>query len=232
MGPLLDDSRPDTVVHFGNEESEVHWHWLVCSCCSIRHFSSQFQFPLHSPTADISIASDVSRESVVELLKACDQEEFSVWSSIAHDLIVSSEEFDVETLRNRVSERISSNETNMIVSTLQFEMKHEIYTILSESRLRANSEWFVNCSELFDLPLSILCRVINICDIHSRFEFIMKYVDKYGPPASILFSGLDISKLRLEEVHRLEGDSRIIWSLVGSSTDQFIVMLQGVQPTP
>jgi hypothetical protein len=96
MEPLLRASVREAAMHFKEEDFKLDW------CRFIRN-SAKFQHQPF-PSGGISIESDVSRESVVEFVKTCSNRKFVVSSDIAHNGVVLRTEFEVEILRNRVTE--------------------------------------------------------------------------------------------------------------------------------
>jgi hypothetical protein len=172
------------------------------------------------PTA-ISIESDVSRESVVEFLAACQRKPFSISIDTAHDIVCLCDEWGTEALRSRVLEWISANETDLLVSTLLLDLKHGSDTSLIESRIRTNFDSLFDAEKLMELPLNVLCRII---DLESRFifDFLMKCLSHFGSPASILFRDLDASRLSLEQFDRLERHNRFVWSFLGDMKSKSI----------
>jgi hypothetical protein len=80
MESLTRVSFPDAVIHFEGEDFKIDKHQFIRHSAKFRH--QPF------PAGGISIESDVSRESVVEFIKASLNREFVVSSDITHDLIV------------------------------------------------------------------------------------------------------------------------------------------------
>jgi hypothetical protein len=48
-----------------------------------------------------------------------------------------------------------------------------------------------------------------------NLDLLMKSFDRFGSSASILFQFVDASQLSLDQFHRLEQESRLIWSFLG-----------------
>jgi hypothetical protein len=102
-----------------------------------------------------------------------------------------------------------------LIDSLVFGIGRGFDTSVLESQIHEHFADFIFDRNLENLPLHVLLRVVNFdCGI-DLMDFLMECLDRFGSSASILFDGLDFSRLSLEQIHRLERDDRIIWSFVG-----------------
>jgi hypothetical protein len=159
----------------------------------------------------IPITSDVSRDSVLQFINATHDSGFVVSRDIAFDLIALSEEFEVETLKRRVVDWMAANESALLVPTLLFELKRNLETTATESKIRKQFAKLLHDPSLRDLPLCVLSRVIDnsVENVHSLFDFLMSCLDMVDGSASVLFRGLDIPFLSLDGITPMEMDRRL-----------------------
>jgi hypothetical protein len=216
MDRLPGYSTPDAVLHFKGEDFGIQWPLFVIHSQRFRRDPC--------PTSKIHITSDVSRDAVVQFINATQNAEFFLSRDTAYDLVVLSDEFDVDTLRARVIEWMSANESSLLISTLQNELKRNVDTTITESKIRSQFERHLRDPSLIDLPLSVLLRIVDngVDDIHSIFDFLMRCLDRFGSSGSILFRNFDISRLSLNEINRMESDSRLNWSFIGDLHGQIL----------
>jgi hypothetical protein len=219
MEPLPRASFSEAAMHFKGEDFQVNWHRFTRNSARFRH--QPF------PTGGVSIMSDVSREAVVEFIKASSNQEFIVSSDIAHDLVVLSTEFGVEVLQNRVTDWISSHEFELLIPALLFEVKQNIDTSKTELKVREHFESVMSDPQLLDLPLSVVARVIrtDIDNFPAFFFFLKQCLNRFGSAGSILFKNFDICKLNIDEIREIENDARLDWSVVGSQGGEQVVGL-------
>jgi hypothetical protein len=195
MEPLPKEPTSDTIVHFKGEDFPIlNRHRFFRNCGKARALSMSMTVPI--PT-EISIESDVSRDSVVEFLKACQNKLFSLSVDTAHDSLRVCDEFDAPILRRRVVEWISAHESDLLISTLVFELETGGDASFAESRIRENFDSLFDDDKLMKLPLNVLCWLVDN-NSRSIFDFGMKCLDRFGSSASIVFGSLDASRLSLE----------------------------------
>jgi hypothetical protein len=95
MDPIPEDSTPDTVIHFKGEQFPI----------LRRHFSRiSRRVRRIGFTDELIITSEVSRESVIEFVNACEHRQFVVSRDTAFDLDILSEEWEIPSLESIVCE--------------------------------------------------------------------------------------------------------------------------------
>jgi len=80
MRPLPIDTTADAALSYKGEKFPIRWHDMVQNCSLMR------RQPF--PSSPIEITSAVQRESIIQFLKACENKEFSLSRSIAHDVLM------------------------------------------------------------------------------------------------------------------------------------------------
>jgi hypothetical protein len=119
---------------------------------------------------EIQIESEVSRDSVIEFVEACQHRPFFVSRSNAHDLVCLCSEWETLTLKYRIFDWISSHESELLIEMLLFDLRQRHDTSFVESWIRDNFSSFVSDENLLNIPLNILRRLIS-GDLSLIFDF-------------------------------------------------------------
>jgi hypothetical protein len=219
IDPLEVDATPDAVLHFKSDDFPIRWLTLMAHS---RYFRGAPR-----PTSLLPITSNVSRDSVLQFINATQDSGFFVSGQTAHDLIALSDEFGVEAFKRRVIDWMTANESALLVPTLLFELRCNLDSTATESKIREQFATLLKDTSLRDLPFSLLSRVIDtgVQNVHSFFDFLMTCFGRFGPSASVLFRGLDIGLLSMEEINRMESDGSWIGHSLGIRPGEFFAML-------
>jgi hypothetical protein len=179
----------------------------------------------------ITLSEDVSRDTVVEFIKACQMKPYSISVRNAHELSYLSQAWEVDVVAQEVCKFLEepSNALEHLIPSILFRLRHGEATDDLERVLRSNFLALVRRGDLHKLPLNLLERVIH-CDgeeehFRDLFEFRLRCLDHHGPRASVLFVNYDLARLSPADLEILRGDRNFLWDFAGPSAGGVIATL-------
>jgi hypothetical protein len=216
----------DTKIHFQNEGFNISSH--VFAACS-----ATFARLLAQSTSLLTIETKVHRDTVIQFIGACQLREYSVTAQNANELVLLCDEWEVPVVGDEVREIIAAPENgqNMLLPSIRFMFEHGIDTSRLENQLHDRFIDFIDQNLIFDLPISILARVIKYdyddSNFRRIFRFLIECLHRFGTSASCLFRGLRLDRLTCDEVSQLHSEGQFIWCFIGESASQTIKNLVG-----
>jgi hypothetical protein len=157
----------------------------------------------------VTIQSDVSSDSVVQFIEACQLRPYNLTVHNANELDLLCEEWDVPMLRRDIESFMSdsSHEVEILIPNLLFLYHHNKDTSAIEARLRSFVPSLLSSGELLELPFAILSRVLSRewteSEAAGLFEFLLRCLDRIGPVASLLFGAVDLMHLGVGAIEQL-----------------------------
>jgi hypothetical protein len=109
-------------------------------------------------------------------------------------------------------------------------------TSLLEIQLRSQLPSLLDGDQLLQLPLPVISRLltpdgdstsVSGPDHRQLFGFLVRCLDHFGPPASVLFSGFRVDERSAEEVGTLESHRGFRWSFLNDSVGTALSNLLG-----
>jgi hypothetical protein len=178
---------------------------------------------------DLVIEDDVSRDSVVQFVNACQGREYEITIENCQDLSLLCRRFEVSIVGREVETFMQQHENTkgMLVLSLLRQVKEELATERIESIIRDNFADFIADERILSLPLQILKRIVNFDRISSSsgFAFLKKCLDRFGSSGSVLFSGFNMSRLSIEDFEILRNRGDFLWCLGGKDMGETIISL-------
>jgi hypothetical protein len=221
----LRNQKPDSCLIWHDEEFPI----LLAEIIKLsQKFKDRFFLRCHLDRP-YSITSNVSRDSVLELTKALRNEYYTVNPENAIDLSLLSEELIIASFQDEVTRFITDHADALLIPRIQRALESSEDTLLLEEMLRANLVKFVNNPNILSLPLNLLSRVIPRpidCgdeQFPQLFEFLLRLFDNFGPCASILFRGLDLSRLNSAQILEFRNRPNFLWGFFGDTASETLL---------
>jgi hypothetical protein len=155
----------------------------------------------------VIIRTTADPSTVNEFINACQLAEYAITVQNALGLLGLAEEWEVPQLEEAVIEFVSrpENALCLLMPSLCQALSREADTSRLEQELPRHLSEFLEGDSLFQLPLSILARIIGSkiesgMDLRSLFRFLVRCLDHFGPSASVLFSGISVNLLTTGEI--------------------------------
>jgi hypothetical protein len=179
-------------------------------------------------SGEIKVPWDVSSTVLQEFRNACEGREYEIADDTAADFLSLSDFFEAETISQAIISFMSESSTSirLLVSSIKSRLKRNADASDLETALRDQFLDAIPNPILYDLPLSILSRVIphDFPGEKARdlFQFLMDSFQKYGTASSLLFSVIDVGKLDSSMLAQPMAEERFVWSFIGSSFGQVL----------
>lgn len=165
----------------------------------------------------------ISEDSIPSFISSCHVDSFEINNSNVFSLYQLSIKYEVPSLISLTEEFIKTHDKNLIFQSIQYkcqlqnknsnEETNPISLEDDENYIANNFFDYIDNEQLFNLPISILYRIINNpkLDINqlnetnkNRFiDFLFKCLDKYKKKASVLFLNIDLENQRISIFSKL-----------------------------
>jgi hypothetical protein len=211
MDPLPEEELvTDAKVEFKGEAFDIVRD-MFCQYCETLHSSMDSTDP-------IMIDLDVSLEAVKQFIEACQNREFFLSVDIVYDILDLAAYMEARQLEARIRGWIAERRIETYVAEFLFNLKRGNDLDDNIRAIHDNFEAVIDDNLLFSVPFDHLSKMINYdADPLKLFDFLMKSLDKFGPSASVLFAGVSLANLTLEQVHTLRYTPNFDWSYFGES---------------
>jgi hypothetical protein len=219
----------DALVVFKSEEFPISS--MLFSCLSAKF---KREFANRATRVVIDITAD--RDTVAEFVNACQLRECSITVDNALPLLSLAEDWEVPQLQEAVLEFIGRPENTdaLLVPSLCRALSRDLDTSVFETQLRSQIPSLLDGDSLLQLPLPLLSRLLtpdsdsgSPVDVRRLFGFLVRCLDHFGPPASVLFSGIGVDELTPGELGRLESHRSFRWCFVSDSVGTSLLNLMG-----
>jgi hypothetical protein len=199
---------------------------LFASCS--RRFEQLDPKPLSiNLVADLQPKVDISSDAVKTFIDFCQTQPFEVTKDTFAALDTLAEHWEVDDLKVELTQFVRDHPADELVfERLERAIGRGEETAELVAIVHDNFEGFLADNRLLRLPLSILNRVMNyeVQDKHfdELFALLKKCLTIYGSRGSVLFRGLNLNRLRFEDIQFLSEGCGFLWSFVDSSISQVI----------
>jgi hypothetical protein len=205
----------------GHEGEPIPFSPLLLARKSRRYLE---ELVLGSGPGDIVIDSTFDRDSVVQLISACEGADFSLTLSNVHKIELLCDEWSVsgKSIRQNVTEFIERN--GLWLGRLS--------PSEAEDLLRCNLISLICDPATFDIPAAILSRIIDFRSYEGRREehkrlirFCIDYLAAHGSSASQIMRTVDVTGLSDEDLRRLCTIEQLNWSVLNESVGRCLIRL-------
>lgn len=155
-----------------------------------------------------SLNSQVSEQSLLSFINACQGKPFAISTDNALDLKLLCNEFEVPSILETIKKYFDEHENELLIQRLDFNIHHnEDYTDLID-RIASNLDEYINLEKMYDLPEDALCQIYSsksrkTTNEHQLYEFAKNYAQKKGKTTSSLLTYIDYSALSRSEIKEL-----------------------------
>jgi archaellum component FlaC len=194
-------------------------------------FSPKFAREFEPPA--IEMTDDVSLDTVTQFIKARQIEKYDMSKCNILEFEFVCSRWEVSAVLSEVSGFIgsSTNSKSILIDRLIFGRERNLNTSDIESAIRSAFFDLLSDARFQTLPIDVVVRVLP-ADIPADhldvfFEFAIGRLNQDGPIASMLLSGIDISRTRLDLVRKLSTNENFEWGFVGETAHHTITDLIG-----
>jgi uncharacterized protein YoxC len=179
------------------------------------------------------MTDDVSVDTVTQFIKACQIEEYDMSKCNILEFEFLCSRWEVSAVLSEVSRFIASsmNSKSILIDRLIFGRNRNLDTSDVESAIRFAFFDFLSDAKFQTLPINVLVRVlpsdVPADHLDRFFEFAIGRLNRDGPVASLLLSGVDISRTRLNLIRELSTNENFDWGFVGETAHRTITDLIG-----
>ena len=184
----------------------------------------------------VVIESNVERETVEKFVEACNGAEIKVERHRLHDLFRLAEEWEVMDMIQAL--RTDGYFADVLVRL--FLKRREIHVATMDLEKELHDQFISICytkvfqENLKQIGLNVIYKVFSSfgdCDLVRNhlsevFPFMQKCVDEFGPCASVLFAGIDVSQLNDDELNWMKDSPNFDHSYICNSYFQTIMKLR------
>lgn len=211
MEPLPEEELvADAKVTFKGQEFDVVRETFCQYCAEHENHMDR--------TDPIAIDLDVSLDAVKQFIEACQGREFFLSVDIVCDMLTLADSMNARELKDRIYGWMAEHRIETYVAEFLFNLKRGDDLDGSISEIHRNFEAVIEDDLLFSVPLDYLSKLIDYdVDPLKLFNFLMKCLEKLGSSASVLFTGVSLADLTLEQVYTLQNTPTFDWSYFGES---------------
>jgi hypothetical protein len=221
---IIPESLQTVAITFGNETFQVN--------PTVFEWSSKKFARLYQSHEQICITENVSIEAVRAFISGCQGQDFPITEDISLDLELLSVNWEVESLLSLVRQfnLDPSRSKALLFPLLTSAIARNQETSAMERRLSESLLDHISDDRLLDLPFAILNRVIA-CHVQGGelsdgiFTFLNRALEKFGAPASLLFSSISIGQMTPRHLSILCASPCFVWSYVQGAVAGAVVDL-------
>jgi hypothetical protein len=194
------------------------------------------QLRANANDADIRVDPTVRRESLVQFLDICQGRDNEPTEDTLFEILALCDQWRIDTsYRSKVTAFMQdcANPRGIVLGKLLFCLRRGDPTGAMESQLRANLLDFLQEPQLVDVPVPVICRLVDFgcCDARlgirrQLLTFCVRYFNRHGPSASPIFQTLHINRLMPEDLAALCSLDRSAWWFIGGSVGEAIAQLR------
>jgi hypothetical protein len=217
LSPLATSSQPNASIVFHGAPFPIYKEFFLTYSRNACQRESKGDRPGHS---NFVITSSVTRESVEIFVDICQGRSRPVDKSQILDLLALCDEWSVDSLKDYLLNLIEDDD-DRILTSLRYALDRGFATEHYEPRARRRFSELVDKDELFELPISVLGRIIDVglqeTDFDKLFGFLRKCLDRFGSPGSVLFQGVALRHFSLEQLQELIDRRDFNWCYLSDS---------------
>jgi hypothetical protein len=136
------------------------------------------------------------------------------------DLLSLSEDWSVDSLKVYLLNLIENDE-DQILTCLRYAIESGHETDEYESRARRRFCELLDHDELYELPIVILKRIVDIglqdTNFDKLFVFLIRCLDRFGSCGSIVFQGIKVSHFSISQVEELKTRRCFVWCFLSDT---------------
>jgi hypothetical protein len=213
LPPIAASSQPNASIVFQGEAFPIFKEVFM-------GYSRTIAEGNHRNYSQFVVTSPVTRESVKIFVAICQGRPASFDNSQILDLLSLCEEWSVDSLKDHLLKAIE-NDQDQILTALRYGIERGIDTEELERRARSRFCELADRDELFELPVSVLRRIVDVglqdTDFDKLFAFLKKSLDRFGHFSSVLFQGFALCHFSVSQLEELTHRRDMNWCYLSES---------------
>jgi hypothetical protein len=213
LSPLTTSAQPNASIVFQGEAFPIFKEIFITysrTACQLERLG-QSTFVVTSP---------VTRDSAEIFVDICQGKSRPVDKSQILDLLSLCEEWSVDSLKDYLLNLIE-NDDDQILTSLRYAIDRNFATDEYEARARHRFRQLVDKDELFDLPISVLRRIVDVglqdTDFEKLFDFLRRCLNRFGSFGSVLFQGVNLRHFSVSQLQELTDRHELNWCYLSDS---------------